>query len=246
MFGQQNAEVGSTPSFYVPTLWVLTDGRLRAEYWTGSVGAIYTSFSVADNKWHFVAFVGNVNTQSLYLDGNFIGSRSGTISQSWWTLSSIGTGYTSGREGVPSGTWGFFKGNITNVQIYATALTPQQIQQLYLQGINSPPISNAGLVGWWPLQGNANDYSSYNNNGIIYNAIFVPINVTQLSNVNVSSSPIINQFPIVGKFNGVNSYIEVPNSQSLSISGNQITMEAWIYPTSYPTEGIIFNKENTY
>jgi hypothetical protein len=115
-----------------------------------------------------------------------------------------------------------------------------------LQGINSPPISNAGLVGWWPLQGNANDYSSYNNNGIIYNAIFVPINVTQLSNVNVSSSPIINQFPIVGKFNGVNSYIEVPNSQSLSISGNQITMEAWIYPTSYPTEGIIFNKENTY
>jgi len=208
-----------------------------------NIGGTWTPLRVVvswlkTNTFYHIVGTWNGSVEKIYVNGQLVGSQNaaGTIKLAYQRQRFIG-------RSVAGEYW---NGSIANVQIYSTALTPQQIQQLYSQGINSPPIPNAGLVGWWPLQGNANDYSSYNNNGIIYNAIFVPINVTQLSNLNVSSSPIINQFPIVGKFNGVNSYIEVPNSQSLSISGNQITMEAWIYPTSYPTEGIIFNKENTY
>jgi hypothetical protein len=213
-------------------------GQFAGYVW-GTTGVCSSyPFALNPGTWYFVGFTFNGTIVKEYVNGNFYCSvaYSGSIPTSTSPLA----------FGGPGDTDGYIKGFLANVQIYNTVLAPQQIQQLYSQGINSPPIPNAGLVGWWPLQGNANDYSSYNNNGIIYNAIFVPINVTQVSNLNISSSPIISQFPVVGKFNGVNSYIEVPNSQSLSISGNQITMEAWIYPTSYPTEGIIFNKEGTY
>jgi hypothetical protein len=55
-----------------------------------------------------------------------------------------------------------------------------------LQGINSPPIPNAGLVGWWPLNGDTNDYSGWFNtgfpfNGVTFNATSYPISFTTSS-----------------------------------------------------------------
>jgi hypothetical protein len=58
-----------------------------------------------------------------------------------------------------------FSGSIANFQIYNTALSSAQVQTLYQSGIKGSPISGAGLVGWWPLNGNANDYSGNGNNG---------------------------------------------------------------------------------
>jgi hypothetical protein len=87
-----------------------------------------------------------------------------------------------------------------------------------LQGINSPPIPNAGLVGWWPLQGNANDYSSYGNNGTAYNINFVKSNYSYL--------PIYQSSNKSGAtFNGVNSYINRPSTSSLSTSA--LTFSFW-------------------
>ncbi|MGQ9630780.1 MAG: LamG-like jellyroll fold domain-containing protein [bacterium] len=49
-------------------------------------------------------------------------------------------------------------------------------------------------------------------------------------------------------FNGTSDYVEIPYnaSSALNISGNGITMEAWIYPTSTSWSRIILNKENSY
>ncbi|MCL5239010.1 MAG: PQQ-binding-like beta-propeller repeat protein [Candidatus Marsarchaeota archaeon] len=55
-----------------------------------------------------------------------------------------------------------FTGQIADVQVYASALTPSQISQLYLEGVSGPPIQGASLVGWWPLSGDANDYANFN------------------------------------------------------------------------------------
>jgi hypothetical protein len=123
-----------------------------------------------------------------------------------------------GGDGTPSS---YFNGSIANVQIYSTALTPQQIQQLYLQGINSPPIPNAGLVGWWPLQGNANDYSSYGNNGTAYNVNFVRSNYSYLPVYQSSNKS-------GATFNGVNSYIQISPSQSLNLPGNSESIFLWV------------------
>ena len=66
-----------------------------------------------------------------------------------------------------------FIGNMSNVQIYNTALSQAQINMLYSEGMGGAPISNAGLVAWWPLDGNANDYSGNNNNGVATNVNWV-------------------------------------------------------------------------
>jgi len=60
----------------------------------------------------------------------------------------------------------YFSGLMSNVQIYNASLTANQIQALYLEGIGGAPMKLQNLVGWWPLNGNSNDYSGNNNNGV--------------------------------------------------------------------------------
>jgi hypothetical protein len=56
-------------------------------------------------------------------------------------------------------------GIIADVQIYNTALDGSQSNTLYLEGIGGAPVDPNHIVGWWPLNGDANDYSGNNNNG---------------------------------------------------------------------------------
>ena len=60
---------------------------------------------------------------------------------------------------LPQGVNGLLQGEISNVQLYNTSLTQNQITSMYKSGIYSVPVSYSNLIGWWPLQGNANDYS---------------------------------------------------------------------------------------
>ena len=55
---------------------------------------------------------------------------------------------------------------ISNVKIYNASLPASDIQALYMEGIGGAPTDLNYLIGWWPLNGNTNDYSGYNNNGV--------------------------------------------------------------------------------
>ena len=120
----------TAPSGVIPVLWVLQNGSLRMEFWMGTIGAIYSSTNFSDNNWHQAVAVGNTNIQYLYVDGALVGSRSGTLVQSWWELSTIGIGWSGGREGYGSG-WTYFNGSIADVRIYNRALSPSEISTLY-------------------------------------------------------------------------------------------------------------------
>ena len=63
-------------------------------------------------------------------------------------------------------------GDIANIQVYNTTLSQPEIQALYLEGIGGAPIRPQNVVGWWPLNGNANDYSGNNNNGATTNVVY--------------------------------------------------------------------------
>ena len=76
---------------------------------------------------------------------------------------------------IDEGSGSSFDGAIANVQIYNTSFSSNDIKVLYLEGIGGAPIKIQNLVGWWPLNGNANDYSGNGNNG-------VPTSVTYTSN----------------------------------------------------------------
>ncbi len=69
----------------------------------------------------------------------------------------------------------YFNGELADVQVYGAALTAGQALQLYQQGMSSPPIVTANIVGWWPLNGNVNDFSGQGNpsspNAITYNSV---------------------------------------------------------------------------
>jgi hypothetical protein len=66
----------------------------------------------------------------------------------------------------------YFDGTMANVQIYNTSLSANDIQALYQEGIGGAPINVNNLVGWWPLNGNANDYSGNGNSGNATNVIY--------------------------------------------------------------------------
>ena len=59
-----------------------------------------------------------------------------------------------------------FNGLMSDLQLYNTTLNPNQISLLYSEGTGGAPLPLSSLVAWWPLNGNANDYSGNGNNVI--------------------------------------------------------------------------------
>jgi hypothetical protein len=133
------------------------------------VGGSVTYFSSVDtlqpNRWYNV--VGTYDSTShvmkIYINGRLNNQK--TLSGlSYYTLdtSSSETLYISYSSQPYTA-----NGSIANVQIYNTALTDQEIQYLYQQGLGGGPVRLQNLVAWWPLNGDAKDYSGNNLHGTI-------------------------------------------------------------------------------
>jgi len=122
------------------------------------------SYSNRWNKWNQIVatFDGISRVATLYINGQLINRRN--VTESSANLISTTSPITIGIRA---------NGSIANVQIYNTALTPQEIQYLYQQGLGGAPVRLQNLVAWWPLNGDAKDYSGNNLHGTIYNVTFV-------------------------------------------------------------------------
>ena len=144
----------------------------------GSGGAWYTfPYPFKSSAWYYVAAVYNSGTLSVYVNGQLLGSTStGTIT----TLPENGnSGIGIGVQGsTTSNLCNWFSGLISNVQIYNTSLSANEIQALYLEGIGGAPIRLQNLVAWYPLDGNANDYSGDGNNGQIISGLVLLVTGT--------------------------------------------------------------------
>jgi hypothetical protein len=91
----------------------------------------------------------------------------------------------------------------------------------------APPPPN--MVSWWSGEGNASDIIGSNNGALQGGATFAPGKVGQGFS-----------------FNGVDAYVSIPDSPSVSITG-QISIDTWIKPNSVsgPTAQAIVSKYNT-
>ena len=97
----------------------------------------------------------------------------------------------------------------------------RKIHLLLFVLVFSVPTWSQGLVAYYPLDGNANDMSGNNNNGTIIGGV----------------TPTTDQFGNPNKamqFNGVDGYIEVPNSTSLQSPSSASTLAAWLYIDGFP------------
>jgi len=120
------------------------------------------------NRWYFVTEVVSGTVATLYVNGAPTGCQFSFSNPGTETYLTIGS-YCPSCTGAGA----VMDGSIADVQIYNTSLSANEIQALYLEGIGGAPIDLQNLVGWWPLNGNANDYSGNGNNGQINNVNFV-------------------------------------------------------------------------
>jgi hypothetical protein len=128
-----------------------------------SGGQAWCSFSSAlPNTWrHYVAtYDSSSSFLKLYLNGVYQQScgLSGTLLAG------------SGPVSIGGGASNLY--SMANVQIYNASLDSDQIQALYSEGIGGAPVKIQSIMGWWPLNGDAKDYSGNGNNGALTSVSF--------------------------------------------------------------------------
>jgi len=126
--------------------------------------------SLSTNTWYFIAYAYNGINQFEYLgiNGKIISVNETATYQTTSTPFNIGLSSGSGQTAGGLD----FTGHVADIQLYNTALSANDVQALYQEGIGGAPINIQSLVGWWPLNGNANDYSGNGNNGVPSSVIY--------------------------------------------------------------------------
>jgi hypothetical protein len=176
--------------------WASVSGTSYSPYWnacacagTNACGTQSAKLTIPTNTWMMIAYTAN--------------NAAGTTTVNALAFAPNGMLYTASATGlstftIPSNTWyigsyitanGALNGQVTNVQVYANVLTTNQITQLYYEGIQGLPLQVGTLQAWWPLDGDAQDYSG---NG--YSAVsaggFIPFYpISGLGNFTSTSSP---------------------------------------------------------
>jgi hypothetical protein len=208
--------------FMEPAAGGLPDGHLYLANYTlgGTSGG--TSVGYRDGNWHHLVVVFDHTAQTLkaYVDGNStpVLSQVATVSPTniFTTKSTIGS--QNANPALPR----YFNGVLDQCRIFAVALTPDQITQLYNEvqcpcttDDNFNPTTNAV---YYKLDGNANDSTSGAKNG------------TWSGTEAYAYGP----YGISGDFNGTNSVITVSSSLPWSSS---FSLSMWLRPAS----GLIVN-----
>jgi len=166
---------GSVVSYGTPTqngewimMWTktLSSNALQLSSWGGN--AAYYTGGITTPNFYFIA-VSIINANTIY---GAVNSNYTLLTPLTYPVNTVLNGELVIGDQDPPG-YIQFNGLIANVQIYNTSLSANEIQALYLEGIGGAPIDLRHLVGWWPLNGNANDYSGNGNNGQINNVNFI-------------------------------------------------------------------------
>ncbi|MCL5239390.1 MAG: LamG domain-containing protein [Candidatus Marsarchaeota archaeon] len=122
---------------------------------------IFTTPTVNANVWYFGIGQINATSERACIAGPSISSVSCATEPI--------TANVVGSTPIYLGTWPNrpdYVGKLANIQFYNASLTLAEVNALYAEGIGGAPIKLQNLVAWWPLNGNANDYSGNNNNGV--------------------------------------------------------------------------------
>ena len=180
---------------------------------------------VSNLNWVNYVLINNGGVVSVYVNGVLLDSRSREISNS--SIRQV----TIGRWAGSFNSY-YLNGEINNALTYNRALTPDEIQQNYLSGLQrfiptnglvlSLDAQNTNLYATSPTT--ANDISGNNNNGTMLNGV-----------------QYIGDVGGCWKFDGVNDFINVPNSSSLQVTGNQ-TLVFWVYPERRDRRQNFYNK----
>ncbi len=145
-------------------------GAGKPGFWVGDGPWLDANVTVHDGQWHHIAGTFDGTTARIYVDGVLSNSRVSTENLSSSNALQIGGSTYCGN---------LLNGNIDEVKIWNYVLTPQQVQQ----SMNSIPQANsAGLVGYWPFEGDFDDKSLSNHHTQVLGSPVFEIIAPQLLN----------------------------------------------------------------
>ncbi len=201
-------------------------GEMTFGTYNSTVAVRTNSTPLQLGKWYYVVGTYNGTNASIFINGKLSGSVPDSQLIYYIPSKLFRIGNLAGFDD--------WNGIISNVQVYNTSLTAQQIAQQYSAGITAMPLSNTGLVGWWPLDGNANDYSIYANGG-------TATSVTYSNMQTVSSS--LQDIPVANLSNS--GYISTGDT-NLPTGNSARSVFAWVETPSVPsTFEIIYSYGST-
>jgi len=210
-----------------------------------------------DNKWHNVVVTKSTGTSTLtlYIDGSSIG----TISNCNPDFSNA-TLFSIGQEWDPAGTSDFFSGQISNVQIFNTALPAtgsNSVETIYNNGVPLTDMSSfSSLVSWWKLDNTTTgiEDSKGSNNGTNNGATEAPGSVstlngesTGMSQSNLVQSDLQTVAPYskyAMNFDGSVDYLIADNLNNTFASATNMTVSAWVNPSHTSTSNYYYSIVN--
>ncbi len=184
------------------------DGSAKSETHGGSLSA---------GKWYYVALVRNVSDGKIYLYIN--GVEITSVSDATSNVNYSGNLIIGGRDTYSTE---FFEGGIDEVRVWNTARTADQIKDnLYKKLTGSP----TGLVAYYYMS-NGSGTTLTDNSGNSHSGTFT------------GSPDWINSGSFSGSRNCLDfdasssTYVRIADNSTLDIT-SAMTLEAWVYPTSY-------------
>ena len=160
--GSQQLMIDSSPQ----GMWTVgfTPGNLLF-FSPGTGTVVDTQNSISFDRWQFLTLTAEdsfSNTlYAMYINGikvssgNVVGESIGAVN---------GLTFSSSE--------GWYNGVLANVQLYSSVLNASQIGLLYQGGVQGGPDSNAGLLSWFPLDGDMNDYGNQSNTAYAFNVVY--------------------------------------------------------------------------
>jgi len=196
-----------------------------------------TTTTLNDGSWHHIAAVRQGTTAKLFVDGvleNSVSNSTFGSINSVCDFAFIG-GFNSGGVCAVPANEDFFNGSIDEVSVYNRALSQPEIQAIFNAGTagKCKPVATippAGMVSWWPGDGNPNDIQDGNSpTSTIGTPTFVTAEVSQGM-----------------KFDGASGY-RIPDNANLNFNPvSSFSYETWLRVDQVPTNTSVFLEKRNF
>ena len=165
--------------------------------------------TLSDDQWHHVTATYDGIFSKIYVDTLLVSE----LQNSLFPIDSCPGGEILFGQGWDNDA--NLDGKLDDIAIWNRAISHAEVKIMYKlnKPKPGPKLPSDGLVGYWPFNGNAKDQTSFENHGTVKGATLTTDRCDRGNSAY--------------EFNGIDNFIEVANSESLS-NVESITMSAWI------------------
>ncbi|WP_258024269.1 LamG-like jellyroll fold domain-containing protein [Streptomyces bambusae] len=149
LLGFQNRPLTEGHWIFNPVLVVDSAGHLRGSFEKtggGSAGQMTSPDPVTDNTWHHAVLTSTGTGQTLYLDGQSVGSTTGPVEHAGKTYTYLGAGHTATEwDGMPGLGVRHFNGLMDDVAVYHRALDAGTVQSHFAGRMEAAKLSKTTM-----------------------------------------------------------------------------------------------------